>query len=436
MVNGIPARIWQYGDPGSDSHSAETETSAYFTDRISLPGRIRVDAGVRVESTRGSARGAAQSIAWSSLVPRLGVNWIVDSRERLRVFGGSSRYMHRFALDYLWFGDPSALAGQVYRWNDVNLDRQLQSNERGVLIAAVGPCCAGGNANQIDPHLRRPYTDELVAGIEGRLGDWSLRVVGIQRHQHDLIASVNTGVTAHDYVIRSIADAGEGFDDPQDDRLLPAYDRKPSSFGQDRYLLTNPNRHSGYYKGVEVTLEGKIAGAVRTRFDGAAYHAAALGGNRGFAPNENDPGVIGELFENPNATTYARGHPFSDRGYVMKWWGQYTAPREYHVDVAARYQDGQPFSRLVIVPDLNQGAEAISAYRSGRTRFTFTLSLDARIQKSFRVRRAKITGALTLFNALNTHKEVEEDVVTSPAFRTPTAVQPPRATQLGLRIEF
>jgi len=436
MVNGIPARIWEYRSAGSDSHSASTDLSAYITDRISLPARIRVDAGARIESTRGAARDSTQSIAWTSLVPRLGVNWIVDSRERLRVFGGAARYMHRLPLDYFSFGDPSALAGQVYRWNDVNVDGQFQSGERGVLIAAVGPCCGGGSTNQIDPDLKRPHTDELVAGINARLGDWSLRVVGIQRRQHDLIASVNTGVTANDYVVRTIADVGEGFDDPGDDRRLIVYDRTPSSFGQDRYLLTNPDRHSGYYKSVEVTLEGKIAAAVRTRFDGSAYHAAALGANRGFAPNENDPGVIGELFENPNATTYARGHPFSDRGYVMKWWGQYIAPRNYLFDVAARYQDGQPFSRLVVVPDLNQGAEAISAYRSGRTRFTFTLSVDARIQKSFRVGRTKITGVLTVFNALNTSNEVEEDVVTVPSFRIPTLVQPPRATHVGVRIGF
>jgi len=43
---------------------------------------------------------------------------------------------------------------------------------------------------------------------------------------------------------------------------------------------------------------------------------------------------------------------------------------------------------------------------------------------------------LTLFNALNTGEEVEENVVTSAAFRTPTSIQPPRTAHLGMRIEF
>ena len=42
----------------------------------------------------------------------------------------------------------------------------------------------------------------------------------------------------------------------------------------------------------------------------------------------------------------------------------------------------------------------------------------------------------TLFNALNTGEEVEENVVTSALFRTPTSIQPPRAAHLGFRIEF
>ena len=43
---------------------------------------------------------------------------------------------------------------------------------------------------------------------------------------------------------------------------------------------------------------------------------------------------------------------------------------------------------------------------------------------------------LQVFNLLNTNNEVEEDEVTGPAFRTPTAVQPPRSVRLGVRFTF
>ena len=102
----------------------------------------------------------------------------------------------------------------------------------------------------------------------------------------------------------------------------------------------------------------------------------------------------------------------------------------------ARYQDGQPFSRLAIVPDLSQGPEAINGYRLGRTRFTFTLSLDAHVEKTFSVAGARVAGIVDVFNLLNTRNEFEEDVTTGPTFRKPTAIQPPRAARLGFRITF
>jgi hypothetical protein len=40
------------------------------------------------------------------------------------------------------------------------------------------------------------------------------------------------------------------------------------------------------------------------------------------------------------------------------------------------------------------------------------------------------------YNVVNMAKEVEEWVATGPAFRTPTAVQPPRAIHVGLRFSL
>jgi hypothetical protein len=214
------------------------------------------------------------------------------------------------------------------------------------------------------------------------------------------------------------------------------YDRRPSTFGLDQYLLTNPPSFVNSYDGTDLTIEGPIAGRLRTRFDGSIYQGWVMAGNRGFGPLESDPGVIGELFENPNARTYAYGHGFVDRAYVIKWWAQYAAPDDYIVSAAARYQDGQPFSRLTVVPDLNQGPDAINGYRLGRTRFTFTFSLDAHFEKTVSLGRSKVAGILEVFNLLNTSNEVEEDVVTGPSFRVPTAIQPPRAARIAFRIAF
>jgi hypothetical protein len=434
LVDGLPARVWEYEYRVPESRWASTEFAGYVTDRVMIGARGTLDAGVRLDTARGSADGASNGISWMSAEPRLAARWVVA--RPIAFFGGYARYAHRLPLDYFAYGDPGAATGRVYRWNDLNRDGVLQTGEYGALVAAVGPCCSATAPNRIDPNLRRPTTDEGVAGIETRFGGWSLRIAGVSRRERDLIGSVDVGAGVDAYELRYVADLGEPFRDPPDIRPLPVYDRRPSSFGLDQYLLTNPPETFGTYDGFEVTIGGRIGSRFRTRFDGTSYQGWVMAGNRGFRPLESDPGVIGELFENPNAQTYAYGHGFVDRGYVIKWWAHYAAPKNYAVSAVARYQDGQPFSRLAIIPDLNQGPEAINGYRLGRTRFTFTFSLDTHIEKTFSVGRGKVAAILEVFNLLDTDNEVEEDVTTGSTFRVPTALQPPRAARIGVRVAF
>lgn len=436
LVNGLPARVWQYAYAGGHTHWSSTEAAVYASDQIDLPFRVRADVGARLDTVRGSARAAANAISWVSLVPRLNARWLIDEKGRFALSGGYARYAHHLPLDYFAYGDPAAASGRVYRWTDANGDHQFTDSETGALIAAVGPCCSDSVLNQIDPRLQRPYTNELFASVDGRLKGWSVRIAVVDRRERSLVGAENAGVTSADYTVRYIPDPGGSLSESIDDQLLPVYDRDAASFGKDRYLLTNPPGHDADYLGLEVTVDRQIIHGLRTRFDGALYAGEARGSNRGYGPVENDPGTVGELFTNPNADTFARGHQFFDRAYVMKWWAAYAAPKHWLVSAVARYQDGQPFSRMVIVPDLNQGPEAVQAYRRGRTRFTFTLTIDAHVEKSWNIGRVNASGILEIFNLLNTRNEVEEDVVTGPAFRTTTAIQPPRAGRVAVRLRF
>src|SRR5262249_17438273 len=145
-----------------------------------------------------------------------------------------------------------------------------------------------------------------------------------------------------------------------------------------------------------------------------AHRAKGQGGNRGFHVTENDQGLIGELFENPNASTYAGGLVFFDRGYLLKWSTTYHAPHVTLAAVHARYQDGQSFSRLVIAPDLAQGPEAVQAYASGLTRFTFEATVDLRVEKGFRIGGKQASLRVDVFNVTNRANEIEENVVSGP----------------------
>jgi outer membrane receptor protein involved in Fe transport len=220
-----------------------------------------------------------------------------------------------------------------------------------------------------------------------------------------------------------------------DDRILMIYNRLPSSFAQDQYLLTNPDidRATGY--GLEISARW-TRGPLWLSFGSTASIGQGAAASTGFLPIENDHGVLGELFINPNAASYARGRLFSDRAFTIKLMGVYRFPYDIRLGGIARYQDGQPFARVVVMPGLEQGVEAVRAVRNGDHRFTFTGTLDLRLQKGFPIGSRRVEAVFDAYNVFDFSYEVEERVVTGDAFRQISAVQPPRSFSLGVRVAF
>jgi hypothetical protein len=433
LVNGRPARAWTVWYPGQSSHHAAIGANAFVSDSITLRQNLTLNAGVRFEHDNGSARDADNTISWTNISPRVSARWRPRGDGGPAIDVGYGWYRHRLLLDYFGVGDPHGLSGQVYRWDDANANR-LPDGPELTSLGPVGLCCAATLLpSVIDPDLRRPTTREFLIGIEHVIGPWRWRITGIDRREHDPIGLVNVGVTAADYTVTFIDDPGVDVAGNSGTGPLPIYNR--TSFRQDRYTLTNVGEPSRY-QGVEIGVDRELSERWSLAFGGTAYRSEGTGASRGYQANENDQGVLGEAFLTQNAGTFAYGRLFFDRAYVIKVSGRYRAPGDVRLAVASRYQDGQPFSRLVIADGLNQGAEIIQTYPRGGQRFTYTLTLDMKVDKEVRLGRARIGAALEVFNLLNTDNEVEEDIVTGPAFRTITAIQPPRAFRVRLRVGF
>jgi hypothetical protein len=426
LIDGVRARIWNYTAPEAESQRGSFTVAGYVSDTIALSPAVRLDASLRAEVVHGSADGAATSVNWLSLLPAARVRWQFAERGRLALVGGYARSANALNLNWLAYGDPAAHVARV-----------AADARPAVIVARVGPG-TGGNPlfSQIDDDLRRPYTDEFVVGLDsGRMESMRFTLTGIARREGNQLAVVNTGVPLSGYSTIEIPDEYIFLRNPEDDRILTVYNRLPSTFGQDTYVVTNPELDSAHSLALRLTAE-RASERLFILFGATAYLAEGSGGNRGYGPRENDPTVPGELFANPNAATYARGRLFSDRGFTIKWTTLYRMPYDFTLGAIARYQDGQPFSRMVIASGLNQGTEAVQAYPNGGTRFTFTGTLDLRVQKGFTVGASRLDVMLDAYNLLTRSNEVEEYVVTGPAFRTSTAIQPPHSVHLGVRVTF
>jgi hypothetical protein len=435
LLNGEPARIWDYTASTTPSAWTEASLSLYAADRIALGSRTTVDGGVRFETLH--AGNGTESVSFNDVYPRGGVRIALTDTYSTAAFVSAGRYGHRLPLADLAWGDPSAPHGTVSLWNAPAGLEPAFSLTPGTLIARVGPGSAGNPSfSAIDPSLRRPYMDEFIAGAEGRPNSVStVRLSAFARRERHLIGAVNVGVPESTYSVMYIPDHGADEISSSDDQLLPVYNRNPATFGADRYLLTNPPDDESTFVGGELTYE--LHGEHLYLLMGAtAGRSEIIAANRGFNAIENDNGVVGDAYIDPNSRTFAQGRPFTERGYTLKWSGAYHWNTGASFGLVARYQDGQHFARIVIVPGLNQGVEQVRAFRNGKTRFTFINTLDARYLQPFRIGRLHLQASVDAYNLLATALEIEEYPVTGPLSRTTTAVQPPFAVHFGIRVAF
>jgi hypothetical protein len=436
-VNGLPARVWDWTDPAAVSSWHATTMSLFASDTLTVTPRFTLNVGLRFETVRGSASdGTAEPVSWNDWFPRGGLHFHLTDFWQIAAFVQFGRYGHRLPLRSLAYGDPTAPTASVYRWNGGDLTR---ASSLGPLVERWGPGSGGDpNFSGIDKTLRRPALNEGTFGFESRPQPYAfVRMAAIARYESPLAGVVNIGVPESTYTTIGVPDTGIDRIGSQDDQTLIFYNRSPSTYGADRYLLTNPQDNENWATYVGVDFVGEIhAKRLFLIAGGTAGRSEGLAANRGFGPLENDASVLGEVFIDPNARNYAQGRLFTERGYTLKTSMSYLFDHDITLGLVGRYEDGQHFARMVVLDGLNQGAEAVRAFRNGRTRFTFSMTVDGRLQKSFTIGERRFTASLDAYNIFNQSNSVEEAQVTGAGPRVETAVQPPRVVRLGIRIPF
>jgi hypothetical protein len=433
LIDGRRARMWQYSNSGSDAERHATTVTAFVSDRINLGSGRSFEAGMGYDGVSGSADQAATGISWHNVLPRISLRWKQGEFSHVTWVAGYRRSADRLTMDTLAVGDPAAPTAVVSRWTAQGV---------GPVVARVGPG-TGGNPNfsAIDPSLARPTTDEVVAGIDIQLTpNIRGRITGVVKRVNHLFDLADIGAPASSYTVFTVVDGRPEADGGNVG--LPVYNRLPSTFGADRYLLTNnagedSARAAGLVLNSEATLK-----QLTLMFNATASITDGPATNRGFHAEENDLGGAGELFVDPNAAPSARGRLFYDRAFTIKLSAVYRFPHDVTLGTVARYQDGQPFSRVTVVPgstdprEPNQGTEFTRAYPAGDARFMYTGTLDVRLQKRVAIGAAALDLFVDAYNLVNMGNEVEERVVTGPGFRDITAIQPPLAVHVGLRFRF
>jgi hypothetical protein len=436
----IPLEVIKFGSP-IDHREAGLHFSLHFQDSITLRDFLTFYVGLNLSGSRGWIPGHFDSqersrVNWLNISPRLGLMVPLTRSKKTAIRISAGRYFFTLPLEYLTYGNPGSMGGMVYDWNDRNKDNLYQEGESGALLRRVGPRYA-----EIDADLKRPYTNELAISFETVFASsWQFSFGLFTRETKDLIGTVNTGVPASAYDPVKIYDTGDDrIPGNHDDLIFTVYDQKSKTLGQDFYLLTNEdreNRVTNYY-GADLFL-AKNFGDRFTFF--LSLTATNVNGstNPGNTHQENDDGVLGSLYDNPNTLINARGRVVFDRAYTGRIGVNYLAPFGIRLGCVIKYYDGQPFARKIIVPDLTQGPIYINANPRGLSRYEYNRTVDVRIEKLFPLQKGVLRVILDGFNIINRNLATEENEWTGPEYplRYATEIQSPRVFRLGLAYEF
>jgi hypothetical protein len=434
-VDGVGAEVTVWNTP--TAARAHTQNVAVFAQDAWRPVRwLRLPVGLRLENSSGRAVGAGPRIRWTTLEPRAGLAFPLYRRgPTLRA--SWSRYGHVLQGRYLDFGNPAALGGQVFQWGDVNSDLAVQPGEISTLLRRFG-----GPYSAMDRGLARPFTDEVSVGLDQEFGSgFRAGVRFFRRDTHRRVALTNIGVPVADYTMVNFSDPGnDGVPGTADDQTLTLYNRNPDALGQDFLLLTNPRGLDASFKGLEIRLVKPLLDVWEFTASFTVMQTLAAT-NPGNSVLENDTGFVGALGTDPNTFVMATSRTYFDRAFVGKATGYYFAPKGFRLGFVAKYYDGLPFGRLLLVDGFNQGpffVRATPRAHPGGFQTQFNFTLDTRVAREFRLRRGTLSGYLDLFNVLNQDKNTLEADLTGPSFesRVPLAIQAPRAARLGIEWRF
>jgi hypothetical protein len=445
-----PIEVVKFNTPTEDREAA-LHLNLYGQETLYLGRLLSVTAGFNLRFSHGWVPGTAPSpqagwasltpsdggrISWLNLSPRLSVDLALSDTRASYIRLSAARYYYTLPLNYLAYGNPGALGGLVYSWNDANGDRLFQDAEASTLLRRQGPLFG-----RVDPNLKSPSVDELMLALSIDLGRrWTLSFAGYLRETRNLVAALNTGVPFSAYDAVTLHDNGDdAIPGDWDDLTFTVYNQKPEALGRDFFLLTNADADTrvSRYRGADLTLIKRPGGPFDFFFSFQAIEAIGWA-NPGNSALENDDGVIGSLYADPNTLINAKGRLRFDRGFTVRTGFSLKTVAGITIGAVIKYYDGQPFARQIIVTGFNQGPFYIMAHTRGVARYEYNRTVDVRLEKDFRLGPTRLCLILDGFNIFNRSLATKQNEWSGPDFglRFATEVQSPRMFRLGIGFEF
>lgn len=330
--------------------------------------------------------------------PVIGIKLHSNFSSPWEVYTGIQHDAVPVSMDELRFLNPDSPSGARYAWTDSNLDGIPQANEIGTLYNNTG-----GKYHNASPNLKFPSRDEIYIGVGYNFSQkWKTFLsLHAKRFANLYTVGFDSSVNSGYYAVSNPLVTGG-----------TVYNRNPSTFGSEKYSLTNTGK-DGYYGSIEIQVlkknDHKDPWFLQVSLGAYYSQAYTLIGN---GPDYNDMGQFAESSANPNKQLNTLAITDYDRAYgVNILFGFNSGP--FSIANTIRYRDGQPFGRMMVVTGLNDGPVIIQNQTraeppTGMPRYTFALTWDVRFRYELSDSIARFALTFDIYNLLDSRTELYE----------------------------
>ena len=410
---------------GYDAQGKNERLSIYAQDSWRITPRITLNPGLRIDRNRGKVPGATV-FSTNGIAPRLGFAWDLHGDGQTVVKAHYGRYYEALYSAFYYYTAPGAF--------DPLLTRRTFNKSRFSETLTNIP----GQQYAIDPHIKHPYLDQVVVGLDRELGRGvRLNASLVYRKNRNLIETVS-----------------------RDGIFVPVQGKVPESGQQvTLYDYLNPNTDVLLYtnpKGLQRSYRALIVSATRPltdkwMFAGSYVFSKARGNIDNFGFDEsgagaNTPFFSGHFLDTPNSLVNAEGRLTHDQTHQVKLQGTRLFPRRHQAlswDFVFHSGDTwTPRTTCLLVNgachDFPQGPVTYFAEARGSRRLKARSELDLGWEWE-----PHLWGAhgfhlnIDMFNVLNQERGTSaETLVGSEGFGQPATANFARSLRLGFRIEW
>jgi hypothetical protein len=406
---------------------------------------------------------------WNNLSPRIAASYRLDQVGKMVARASYTRAPGQLALSTVGIMNPtgSTTPGNVtYRWTDRNGDRVAQTDEVDT-TQQIGAAGGGFNpanptavvsTNLVDPNLKAPVTQSVVAGVDRELmSNTAMFVEYSYTRTSNLFGNLTSNLTPRRGT--SLADYVPSPTPLTPDATVKNLLPNGESYSVQTYFypgtLTTPGFYTqnvpGYYTdyhGIEVNLVKRLAdrwmGRLAFGYNNAREHFTKPEGrydtNGNPTPTASEPLRDGGQFAPVQAIA---GGVFLNAKWQFTANGLYQLPHDFEVAASVFGRQGYPLpiyrSGVVLGPDTNLNILVSPEVDTFRLDNVWTT--DFRIAKTFRLparaRDASIRLIADAFNLFNANTElVRNSNVASTAYQSLSKNLSPRILRLGLVVGF